>query len=95
MYKIIASDSNPRGGAILQKKNREFYFSSLWLPAREEWLQGFREGEIEVFVARDNFVPHNPPIKIEKLEDWPKTAAEYEEQWHKMRQENAVHAAAP
>ena len=83
MYKIIASDSNPRCGAILQKENGEFCFSSLMLPVREELLQGFREGEINVFIERDKLVPHTPPTVVEKLEDWPKAAAEYEEHYRK------------
>jgi len=95
MYKIIASDSNPRGGAILQKENGEFCFSHLMLPVREEWLQGFREGEIKVFIERDKLVPHTPPTVVEKLEDWPKVAAEYEKQWHEMQLVGETYAVAP
>lgn len=94
MYKIIAADS--KEGAILQKENGEFYFYSLWFfPVREKWLQGFRKSEIEVFIERGAVMRHNPPTPVEKLEDWPKAAEEYEQRWHKTHQENAVHAVAP
>lgn len=97
MYKIIAADS--KEGAILQKENGEFCFYSLWFfPVREKWLQGFRKSEIEVFVERGAVIRHNPPTPVEKLEDWPKVAAQYEAA-HKRTQDqqdqDAVHAVAP
>jgi len=93
MYKIIASD--PREGAILQKENGEFCFSSLWLPVREEWLQGFREGEIKVFVERGGLIRHKPPTLVEKFEDWPKEAVKYEASHKRTYDENVVHTVAP
>lgn len=94
MYKIIAADS--KEGAILQKENGEFCFYSLWFfPVREKWLQGFREGEIEVFIERGAVIRHTPPTLVEKLEDWPKVAAEYEAAHKGTQDQNVVHAVAP
>lgn len=82
MYEIIASDEGD--GAILRKKkDGKLCYSSLWMPILEKNLQGFREGQVKVYIDRSGFIPHNPPTPVEKLEDWPKAATEYEERYKK------------
>lgn len=82
MYQIIASHGNR--GAILKKDDKLCYSwgPDIWEPISEKNLQGFREGEIEGYIE-DGYIPHTPPTSVEKLEDWPKAAAEYEERYKK------------
>ena len=83
MYQIIASDM--KDGAILRKEDGKLCYSSLWMQGMrvtEEDLQGFREGAVEGDIE-DGYVPHVPPTIVEKLEDWPKAATEYEEHYRK------------
>ncbi|MCR4306725.1 MAG: hypothetical protein NUV42_02025 [Candidatus Yonathbacteria bacterium] len=82
-YVIIASLGEE--GAIL-KKGDQLYYSwgpAIWEPVEEKNLQRVREGEVKVYIERDRFIPHTPPTPVEKLEDWPKVAAEYEERYKK------------
>lgn len=97
-YEIVASRGNM--GAIL-KKDGKLYYSwgpDIWEPIAEKDLQDFRAGEVQVYIERGGYIPHNPPTPVEKLEDWPKAAAKYEAA-HKRTQDqqdqDVVHAVAP
>lgn len=83
MYEIIASHGNR--GAILKKDGKLCYSwgPDIWEPISEKDLQGCREGEVKVYIERGGYIPHTPPTPVEKLEDWPKSAAEYEERYKK------------
>lgn len=71
MYKVIAS--NRLRAAVLEKENGELCFS--WGPdmvrttIKEEDLQKVHPNEMPHLTRY--YVQHDPPIEIEKLEDWP------------------------
>jgi len=90
MYYIIASCGDE--GAILKKDDKLCYSwgPAIWEPVAEKNLQGFREGEIDVYVERSGFIRHTPPTPVEKLEDWPVAAAEYEERYKKAHATRAA-----
>ena len=77
MYKIIAN--RRLRSAVLQKEDGTLWFS--WGPdmvpspaIREEYLDQVRPTELPNLTKY--YVHHEPPIEIEKLEDWPNAVQE-------------------
>ena len=76
MYKIVASDRLKT--AVLEKENGELCFS--WGPGmvrttiKEEDLRPVRKSWFPHLTKY--FIHHDPPIEIEKLEDWPSAVRE-------------------
>lgn len=93
MYYIVASLED-RGAFVRNEAGKLFYSLGPQFTRVSEDSSFFREaheGEIHGYVA-DGYILHDPPTKIEKLEDWPEAAARYEKQVHKAVK-SGVHAA--
>lgn len=76
MYRVIAANLNK--GAVVEKEDKLYwsYAPKFIKQTRERDLRPMRRTEIEQLVKVDKFVLYNPPIEVERLEDWPAAVEE-------------------